>query len=166
MKWNDYDPNKNAFPETIKIIADWLWFVSTRWNSITDKNKFIEQNLQPLITGTFRDPKVKNGQLSFPSPALGTLIRHLGFIDDDFNVSELLKLVAEGKITLSEYSLVILSKHRGWIDEKPKVNFLVLLCLYLHRNNYCDVSEEMLETLSRVDGYSLNPTDSASVCGI
>lgn len=159
MLWYDFDVNKNAFPETIRVVADWLWFVSSRWNSITDKNKFIEQNLQPLLTGGFRDPKVAaGGKIKYPSPALGTFVRNLGFIDDEYHISKLVELVAKGQITLEEYSLVILSKHRGWVDGKPVVNFLVLLCLYLRANGYCDVSEEMLETLSKVDGYSLTPT--------
>lgn len=158
MKWQDYDTNKNAFPETIRIIVDWLWFISPRWSNIQDKNKFIEQNLQPLITGSFRNPTIENGELKFPSPALGTFIRNLGFIDNDYNISELLKLVAQDKLTITEYSLIILSKHRGWVNDKPIVNFLVLLCLYLQANDYCNVSIEMLEKLSMVDGYALNPT--------
>lgn len=165
MKWSDYDGNKNAFPETVEIIVDWLWFVSTRWEKIDDKNKFIEQNLQPLITGKFRDPKIDaaTGRLTFPTPALGTFIRNLGFIDDHYNISPLVPLVAQRKLSLAEYALVILSKHRGWINDEPKVNFLVLLCLYLSKNGYCDVSEEMLETLSKVDGYDLTPTNSTDV---
>lgn len=161
MKWDDFDVNKNAFPETIRIIVDWLWFVSSRWSNIQDKNKFIEQNLQPLIAGSFRDPKIKNGQLTFPTPALGTLVRNLGFIDDDYNISKLVPLVAQNKLTIAEYSIIILSKHRGWINNVPTVNFLVLLCLYLRANNYCNVSEAMLETLSKVNGYALQPTTSS-----
>ena len=158
MKWADFDTNKNAFPETIRTIVDWLWFVSSRWDNIQDKNKFIEQNLQPLLTGSFRDPTVKKGQIVFPTPALGTFLRNLGFIDDDYNVSKLVPLIAQDKITLAEYSLIILSKQRGWINGEPVVNFLVLLCLYLRKNKYCDVSEEMLEELSKVKGYDLSST--------
>lgn len=161
MKWNDFDTNKNAFPNTIRIIADWLWFISPRWKVIKDldKNKFIEQNLQPLFEGSFREPTIKDGKINYPAPALGTFLRNLGFIDDDYNISPLVDLVANNKITLQEYSLVIFSKHRGWINGTPVVNCLVLLCLYLLRNNYCDVSKEMLKTLSSVDGYNLNQTD-------
>ena len=115
MKWSDFDTNKNAFPDTIRIIADWFWFVSSRWSEIGDKNKFIEQNLQPLITGTFRDPVIKGGKIAFPSPALGTLVRNLGFIDDNYNISPLVSLVAQNKITLAEYAMIILSKQRGWV---------------------------------------------------
>ena len=158
MKWNDFDTNKNPFPETIRTIVDWLWFVAPRWGKVDDKNKFIEQNLQPLITGTFRDPEIKDGKLKYPSTALGTLIRKLGFIDNDYNISELVKLVAQDKLTVAEYILVILSKHRGWVGGVPTVNFLVLLCMYLRANDYCDVSRGMLEELSKVDGYDLTPT--------
>lgn len=158
MKWNDFDTNKNPFPETIRIIADWLWFISTKWHKIEDKNKFIEQNLQPLITGKFRDPQIKDGELKYPSPALGTLIRYLGFIDNNYTISRLVELVAQHKLTVAEYIIVILSKHRGWIDGVPTVNFLVLLCMYLRANDYCDVSTVMLEELSKVDGYDLIPT--------
>lgn len=158
MKWNDFDTNKNPFPETIRIIVDWLWFISTKWHKIEDKNKFIEQNLQPLITGKFRDPQIKDGELKYPSPALGTLIRYLGFIDNNYTISGLVGLVAQHKLTVAEYIIVILSKHRGWVDGVPTVNLLVLLCMYLRANNYCDVSTEMLEELSKVEGYDLIPT--------
>jgi hypothetical protein len=161
MKWSDFDTNKNAFPETIRIIADWFWFVSSRWSEIGDKNKFIEQNLQPLITGTFRDPVIKGGKIAFPSPALGTLVRNLGFIDDNYNISPLVSLVAQNKITLAEYAIIILSKQRGWVSGVPKVNFLVLLCLYLRANSYCDVSEDMLKKLSKVTDYTLTPAPSS-----
>ncbi|QFQ12637.1 AAA family ATPase [Pseudoprevotella muciniphila] len=160
MKWNDFDVNKNAYPEYIRIISDWLWFISSRWENIEDKNKFIEQNLQPLITGTFREPKIKDGQIKYPSPALGTFIRNLGFIDDNYNLSPLLTLIATNKLTLSEYALINLSKHRGWSNDTPVVNFLALLCLYLQKNDYCDITIEMLENLSKVEGYSLNRTPS------
>lgn len=161
MKWEDFDTNKNAFHKTIRIIVDWLNFVSSRWDNIQNKNKFIEQNLQPLLEGSFREPFIKDGKINYPSPALGTLLRNLGFIDDNYSISRIVSLVADGNLTLDEYSLIILSKHRGWIDNKPVVNFLVLLCLYLRKNNYCDVTEKMLENLSKVEGYSLVETASS-----
>jgi hypothetical protein len=168
MKWKDFDSNKNPFPETIRIIVDWLWFMSNKWEKIDDKNKFIEQNLQPLLNnGIFRDPKIEetkdpnniiiNCELKFPSPALGTLLRHFGFIDDNFNISKLVELIANNKLTIAEYLLINLSKHRGWFDdEKPKVNFLVLLCIYLKENNYCEITEDKLLYISKLDGYDLN----------
>lgn len=157
MKWSDFDTNKNPFPETIRTIVDWLWFVAPRWGGVDDKNKFIEQGLQPLI-GKAREKIIKSGTIKSPSPALGTLIRHWGFIDNDYNISELAKLVAQDELDVAEYILVILSKHRGWVDRVPTVNFLVLLCIYLRANGYCDVSTVMLEELSKVDGYDLIPT--------
>lgn len=160
MEWNDFDTNKNAFPTTIRIIVDWLSFVSTRWNRIQNKGKFVELSLQPLITGNFRDPEVNNGKIVDPSPALSTLLRNFGFIDDNFNISKLAFLVADNKITYEEYSLIILSKQRGWINNVPVVNCLALLCLYLKTNNYCNVSKEMLIDLSKVNGYDLTPTQS------
>lgn len=168
MKWKDFDTRLNPYPETVRVIADWLWFMSTRWDKIEDKNKFIEQNLQPLLDkGNFRDPtinEIKDNnniiikcELIPPSPSLGTLLRHFGFIDDNFNISKLVELIANGKLTIAEYLLINLSKHRGWVDDKnPKVNFLVLLCLYLKENNYCEITKDTLLDLQKIKGYDLN----------
>ena len=93
MKFKDFDTNKNAFHPTIKIIIEWLGFMSKKWGNINDKNKFIEQNLQPLITGTFRDPQIESGALKWPSPALGTFLRYLGFLNDSYEISPLCKLL-------------------------------------------------------------------------
>jgi 5-methylcytosine-specific restriction enzyme B len=155
MKFTDFDTNKNAFHDTVKIIVDWLGFVSKRWTNITDKNKFIEQNLQPLLTGDFREPKIKSGELLWPSPALGTFLRYLGFINDSYEISPLCNLLINNLITLPEYSFVILSKQRGFLNESPKVNFLPLLCLYIQNNEYREISIEDIRTLTHLEGYNL-----------
>jgi 5-methylcytosine-specific restriction protein B len=155
MKFKDFDTNKNAFHSTIKIIVEWLGFMSTRWFEINEKNKFIEQNLQPLLTGTFRDPQVNSGELHWPSPALGTFLRYLGLINDSYEVSPLCELMINNQITLEEYSIIILSKQRGFINDKPKINFLALLCLYIQKNSYKEITIENISFLSQVEGYNL-----------
>jgi hypothetical protein len=155
MKFKDFDTNKNAFHGTIKTIVEWLGFISKRWDKISDKNKYIEQNLQPLLTGGFRDPQIKDGEIEWPSPALGTFLRYLGFLNDSYQISPLCQLLINDSITLPEYSIIILSKHRGFLDEIPVINFLPLLCLYIQRNGYQEITLADIKNLSKVEGYEL-----------
>jgi hypothetical protein len=162
MKYIDFDTNKNAFHDTVKIIVEWLGFMSKRWSGIRDKNKFIEQNLQPLLTGEFRNPKIQDGEMKWPSPALGTFLRYLGLINDSYEISPLCNLLIENSITLPEYSLIILSKQRGFLDSSPRVNFLALLFLYIkNKKNYLAINTDDIKFLSHIEGYDLqiDPTN-------